>query len=88
MISYKNDSSLKNIVVAYLDNVIFTLESEERELIELWRKWQTEDTISEDDKKREIELLDSINSRDQQAYNQLYIIQKAFADRHGFTLTE
>lgn len=82
---YKDDAALRDVVVAYLDNMIQSLDNEEKELITLWTKWKTTD-ISQEDQTREQELLDAINTRDQEAYDKLNQVQTDFAKKYNYTI--
>lgn len=90
MKAFKDDASFRDVVVAYFDNMIQSLEGEEKELITLWTKWQADmkggNSISDEDQTREQELLDAINTRDQAAYENLNKVQAEFSQKHNYTV--
>lgn len=85
---YKGDTTLRDVIVEYLDSLASTLDNEEGDLVNLRKKRQknADQKISDSDTKKESELLDTIDRKRKDAYENLNKVQSEFAKKYDFTI--
>lgn len=82
----KGDTELRDVFIEDLDSMIETLEKEEKELIELWKKMVASDEPADEDVAREGEILQVMSDRSDAIYEKVSKVQEAFAIKHGYAL--
>ena len=85
----RKDAALVDAFVADLDQLLESMDTMDKELIQLWKKMsQTEGEIPQEDLDRENELLDDIEEVNARTDRKASQVQEAFAEKYGYELKD